>query len=110
MAIAFVYQLFELKTEGFKTNDAFHFDVVGIELIRLLAVVSGIFMLRGRNWARWLALAWIGFHVVLSFFHSLSQTAVHAVFFAVIAWCLFHAAAERYFRVRGPDRPAPQAG
>ena len=39
-----------------------------MELTELLAMVSGAFMLRGHNWARWLALAWIIFHVILSIF------------------------------------------
>ena len=52
-------------------------DTLWVELIRVLAIVAGIFMLRGHNWARWLALAWIAFHVVISFWHSWSQVAVH---------------------------------
>ena len=36
-----------------------------------LAIVCGVFLLRGHNWARWLALAWIAFHVVLSAFHAI---------------------------------------
>ncbi len=38
-------------------------------------------MLRGSNWARWLALAWIAFHVFLSFLHSWQQVLVHCLFF-----------------------------
>ena len=52
-------------------------DTLWVELIRVLAIVAGIFMLRGHNWARWLALAWIAFRVVVSFWHSWSQVAVH---------------------------------
>ncbi|MFZ0745089.1 MAG: hypothetical protein WAM85_11825 [Terracidiphilus sp.] len=79
-------------------------DAVWIELTELLAIVAGIFLLRGHNWARWLALAWIGFHVVLSAFHILREFAVHAAFCAVIAWVLFRPAAANYFR--GPRREA----
>jgi hypothetical protein len=57
-------------------------------------------MLRGRNWARWGALAWMAFHVVLSAFHSLVQLAMHSVFFAVIAYFLFRPAAKEYFRAK----------
>ncbi len=69
-----------------------------VELTEFLAVVSGAFMLRGHNWARWLALAWIAFHVVLSAFRAFHELAVHALFCAVIAWLLFRPDAARYFR------------
>jgi hypothetical protein len=77
---------------------------VWVELSECVAVLAGAFLLRGQNWARWLAVAWIGFHVVLSVFHSYSQTAVHAVIFALIVWALFTPAAGRYFE-RSVERP-----
>ena len=84
---------------------AFHFrellasqhDAVWIELTEFVAILCGAFLLRGQNWARWLALAWIAFHVVLSAFHAIPELAIHAVFCAVIAWILFRSAAARYF-------------
>lgn len=92
----FVYHFGELRIQ-----DAFQYDGLWIELVRVLAVVCGAFLLRGDNWARWLALGWIGLHVVLSAFHSLPEFAVHCLFCAVIAWVLFGPAAARYFR---PER------
>jgi hypothetical protein len=73
-------------------------DLFWALLVRLLAVVAGVFMLRGSNWARWLAMAWIGFHVGLSSFHSLRAAIVHAVLFAVFAYLLFRTPANDYFR------------
>ena len=75
----------------------FQNDIVWVELVRVLAIVSGIFMLRGRNWARLLAMAWIAFHVVISIFHSWSQVAMHALILLVFAFFLFRPAANRYF-------------
>lgn len=92
-AIGFVFHFTE-----FRARDAFRYDVLWIELIRLAAIVCGAFMLRGHNWARWLALAWIGFHVILSYFHTPPELAIHCLFFAVIAWFLFRPDAARYFR------------
>ncbi len=66
--------------------------------VRLLAIVCGVYLLLGRNWARWLAMAWIAFHVGLSYFHSMQQMAFHAVVLAVFAVVLFRPAANRYFR------------
>jgi hypothetical protein len=96
-AIGFVYHFGDLVSRG-----AVRYDGVWVELVEVLAVVFGAFMLRGRNWARWGALAWIGFHVVLSAFHAFGEFAFHALFFAVIAWVLFRSEAARYFR--GPSR------
>ena len=44
------------------------------------------------------AVAWIGFHVVVSAFHSVAQVAVHVVFCAAIAYFLFRREAGEYFR------------
>jgi hypothetical protein len=74
-----------------------HPDALGIEITELLAVVSGAFLLRGHNWARWLALGWIAFHAVLSALHSLPEMAVHGLLCVAVAWLLFCSAADRYF-------------
>lgn len=91
--VGFVYHFRELQP-----GPAFQYDAVWAELTELLAILSGGFMLRGHNWARWLAVAWMGFHVGLSFFHSLQEFAIHCLFCAVIAWLLFRPDAAQYFR------------
>lgn len=72
-------------------------DALWIELVRILATVAGVFLLRGHNWARWLAIAWIGFHVVISFWHPWPQLVMHIAVFAVFAFFLFRPAATKYF-------------
>jgi hypothetical protein len=72
-------------------------EFLWIELTELLAVLAGIFMLRGHNWARWLAVAWMAFHVAISF-PVPRQIAVHSLFLAAIALLLFRPAARTYFR------------
>jgi hypothetical protein len=73
-----------------------------VEAIELVAIVCGAFMLRGLNWARWGAIAWIAFHIVLSAFHAVQEFAMHLLIGAVIAWALLRPEAARYFRgVRG---------
>ncbi|HEX4167698.1 MAG TPA: hypothetical protein VHZ55_19720 [Bryobacteraceae bacterium] len=89
--VGFVYHLKE-----FHARPAFQYDEIWIELTEFLAVLCGAFILRGQNWSRWLALAWMAFHVMLSF-HQVQQFAIHCLFFAVIAWCLFRPEATRYF-------------
>jgi hypothetical protein len=87
-SIGFAYHFSELRQP----------DGVWIELTEFLAILSGAFMLRGQNWARWLALAWIAFHVILSAFHEFRELAIHTLLFAVIVWLLFRPEGRRYFR------------
>jgi hypothetical protein len=82
----------------FRTLHPFPYDALWINLVRVLAVLFGAYMLRGHNWARWLAMAWISFHVVLSALHSLGEFAMHAVIFALFAYALFQRDAAEYFR------------
>lgn len=73
-------------------------DGILVELTEILAVVAGAFMLRGHNWARWLALAWMAFHVAISISDPVKKLAMHAVIFVLIAWILLRPPAGRYFR------------
>jgi hypothetical protein len=72
-------------------------DWIWIEITELLAIVCGVFLLRAQNWARWLAIAWMAFHVAMSF-GVLRQLAVHSVLVVLIVWCLFRPDASRFFR------------
>ncbi len=75
-----------------------------ILLTEALAIVIGIFLFLGHNWARWLALAWMAFHVVLSAWPHIRivPTAIHAAFFVLIALVLLHPSANRFFRPTPP--------
>jgi len=85
-AVGFVCHFKDLATEPW------------IELVRVIAVVAGAFLLRGRDWARWLALAWMAFHVWVGWLNGWQQAAVHAVFLVVIAFLLLRPPASHYFR------------
>lgn len=76
-----------------------------IWLARILAIVGGAFMLRGFNWARWLLVAWMGFHVVLSFFHPPLELLVHGLLFSLILFFLFRPGSSAYFRGAGTQPP-----
>lgn len=73
-------------------------DVIWILLICLLAVVAGTFMLQGYDWARWLALAWMAFHVALSAFHAMQELAVHFLMLVLFAYLLFRPESRAWFR------------
>jgi uncharacterized membrane protein HdeD (DUF308 family) len=72
-------------------------DWIWVEVTEVLAIVCGVFLLRARNWARWLASAWMAFHVIISF-GELGQLAIHSLFLVLIVWCLFRADASRFFQ------------
>jgi len=101
--VALIYIL--VGTAGF----VFHFpklvplqqDGLIVEFTEVLAVVAGAFMLRGHNWARWLALAWMAFHVAISVSDPVRKLAMHAVIFLLLAWILLRPAAGQYFRSAG---------
>lgn len=60
-------------------------------------------MLRAGNWARWLAVAWIAFHVVISALDSWTACAIHTVLLVVLVYFLSRPAANRYFHSGGAD-------
>jgi hypothetical protein len=84
--VTFAQRVAELK--------GFH---VLVHVTRLLALVGGVFMLYGRNWARWLLVAWMVFHLVISALHSTMQLVLHALIFTVILYFLFRRSASAYF-------------
>lgn len=73
-------------------------DGIWVEVTECLAVVCGIFLLRAKNWARWLAVLWMAFHVAISF-GVLRELAIHGLFLVLILWCLFHPTASRFFEM-----------
>jgi hypothetical protein len=79
-------------------------------VIGALAVVAGYYMLRGRNWARWLAFSWTVFHVILSAFQSPWGLVFHSVFVFLLGLLLFNKEANQWFKPRlAPATEAPPA-
>jgi len=72
--------------------------IVLISIVRTIAVVGGVFLLMGHNWARWLMLAWLGFHVAVSGFHSLSEFLPHVALLMVVGYVLLRPPASKYFQ------------
>jgi hypothetical protein len=89
---------FAAHGKRFAALHSFDMDTIWVVLVPLLAIGAGAYMLRGRDWARWLALAWMVFHVILSAFHPLHELAVHLVMLVLFAYFLFRPEATAYFR------------
>lgn len=72
-----------------------------IALLEIVAIVAGVFLIKGRNWARWLLLLWIAFHVFASALNSLSASVPHLLLLVAVAYFLFTPPDSKYF---GPAR------
>ncbi len=64
------------------------YDALWALLISLVAIVCGVYLLRRSDWARWLAVVWLAFHVILSL-HSRQALLVHSGLLALFAYLLF---------------------
>lgn len=85
------------------TRHPLEYDALWALLVSLIAVVCGIYILRQANWARWLATAWMAFHVVLSAFHSRRELIMHSFLLLVFTYLLFRPQATKYFRASGAE-------
>ena len=92
----------------FRVAQPTQLEAAGIVAIGALAVVAGIYMMRGKNWARWLALAWISFHVIIAALDQPIGLIIHAIFVALLAWFLFRRESQQWFNPKPADTP-PQA-
>ena len=91
-ATGIIYHAPELK------EIASRLEVSWVLVVRLLAIIGGAFALRGANWARWLLIAWMVYHVILSFFHDTAQILVHVGFMIAISVALFYPKANAFFK------------
>jgi hypothetical protein len=91
-AVGLIYHATEYK--GLRP---FPYELALVSLVRLLAVGFGIYLLLGRSWARWMAMAWIAFHVIVSAFHSWGEFVMHAFILALFAYALFQSSSSEYF-------------
>ena len=75
-----------------------------VHLSRLAQIISGLFMLRGHNWARWLLVAWVAFHIVVGALHGWIQLLTHVLIFSVILFFIFRPQANEYFAQSASQR------
>ena len=95
--VGLAYHALELRQPG--PRDA---DLYLVLFVRVLALVSGVFIFRGANWARWLAMAWMAYHAVLSALdRSASGMVVHLVMLAAVSYLLLRRDSSDYFRHMG---------
>lgn len=87
----------------------YHSDDFLPDLLELILITAAVFILRGRNWARWLALAWITFHLAISFYDSLRKVIAHSIILLIFVAFLFSRGARAWFRAKSsaPANSAP---
>lgn len=91
-------QLAKLRADGWR-------DLGPAWSLRALAIVGGIALLRGRNWARWLLAAWMLVHVLISVAHSAAEVLMHLVIFVPLTILLFRRESGAFFE-HGPTASA----
>jgi hypothetical protein len=79
------------------------YESAWVLFLRILAIVCGILLLYRIKWARWLAIAWMAYHVVIGAYNSTEQMITHLVFLAIVTILLFLPASSAYFNK--PKKP-----
>jgi len=69
-----------------------------VQLLRILAIISGILLLRANNSGRWLSIAWILSHIIIGALNSTSQLIAHIVLLIVVSSLLFLPISSAYFQ------------
>jgi hypothetical protein len=72
--------------------------------LRALAIIGGVGLLGGANWARWLLALWMLAHVGISLLHSLGEVLTHCAIFLPILYCLFRRPIQPFFHAS--NRPS----
>jgi hypothetical protein len=80
-------------------------DAIYVLLLCFAAIACGVCLLRGQNWARWLAVAWFAIHVVVGALHSWQSASIHALLLAVCTYALFCREATTWFQFIKGTRP-----
>jgi len=88
--VGFAFHVKELSDKVYET--------IWVLFVEILAIACGILLLLKITWARWLAIAWLLYHIIISAFNSRSEMIAHIVFLVVISILLFLPVSSRYFK------------
>jgi len=72
--------------------------MIVIVLEEFVAIVAGVFLLRGARWARWLILLWIAGHAIAFAFLSISIALPHFALLLVFGYVLLGPPTSRYYQ------------
>ena len=88
--VGFAFRIKELSDKLYET--------IWVLFLEILAVACGILLLFKITWARWLTIAWLLYHVIISAFNSTSEMIVHIMFLVVVSILLFLPISSTYFQ------------
>jgi len=74
------------------------YETIWVLFLRIVALVCGLLLLFRINWARWLAIIWLIYHVIIGGLNSTSQMIVHIVFLILVSVLLFLPVSSAYFK------------
>ena len=91
--LGIAYHAKEFFQPGIKLSES-----VWVLIVRLLAVICGVLLFLRVGWARWLAVIWLLYHVIIGAQHSTSDMLMHLGLLIVVAVLLFVPVSSAYFR------------
>jgi hypothetical protein len=106
LAIVIVSALFILTgilgiathTNDFNNPDIKLVELLWTLLVRILAIVCGVLLLYKIKWARWLAIVWLVYHIVIGAFNSTKEVISHTVILVIVCVLLFLPTSVDYFK------------
>jgi hypothetical protein len=100
--VAALFILVGIVGFGFHVNEFSEkpYETTWVLFVEVLAVTCGVLLLFKVAWARWLTIAWLLYHIIISAFNSTSQMIAHIVFLIVVSILLFLPVSSIYFRVK----------
>jgi hypothetical protein len=94
--VGFVYHFKEFFEPDARLN-----ETGWVQLVRIIAIVCGVLLLLAVNWARWLAIAWLLYHVFISALHSTPEMIFHIVILLLVVVLLYLPESSAFFRGTG---------
>jgi hypothetical protein len=85
-------------TNDFKNPNVKLIELLWALFVRILAIVCGVLLLYKIKWARWLAIIWLVYHIVIGAFNSTSETISHIVILIIVCVLLFLLISVDYFK------------
>lgn len=91
--LGIAYHIKDLSQPGLKLS-----EVIWVFIVRLVAIICGVLLFLRTDWARWLAVIWLIYHVIIGALHSTSEMIVHIALLVIVTVLLFLPVSSAYFR------------
>jgi hypothetical protein len=93
-ALTVIHAAWDLvNTEQRLTNLEHHWMIY---VSGVAAILGGAFLFKGHNWARWLLVLWMAFHIVVGALNGIVPLLTHVVIFSALSIFLFRRPASSY--------------